>query len=454
MNVTREQSDALNAVVKIRIAPEDYEPRVNEVLRKYRKTARVDGFRVGYVPEGLIRKMYGKYTLADEVNKLVSESLGKYIEEEKLNLLGEPIPSDNQEPVDFDQDTEFEFSFDLGLSPEVDIALNKDISMVSYVIQPASDSLTQYTEHYTRRYGAFESCGEVEEGKEMVRGDFVQLDASEQVLEEGITAEDTAIYLEFVKDEETRNRFIGLKAGDALVMDVKTAFPNDVEIASMLRIGKDKVAELSSSLFRFTLRSVSRFRNAEVDQNLFDKVYGEGIVTSREEFESKIMLEVEENMRNDSLYRFRQDAKEQLLKMFTSELPSAFLKRWLFAANQGKFSVEDIEKDYVLFEKDLRWQLIQNQIIRQFSIKAGEDEILEFAKQTALAQYRQYGIFNVPDEHLLEYAKGMLSREQEAKRLFEKLYEEKVYQVIREQVSLDEKTISFDEFNRLAEADE
>jgi len=159
-------------------------------------------------------------------------------------------------------------------------------------------------------------------------------------------------------------------------------------------------------------------------------------------------------MRNDSLYRFRQDAKEQLLKMFTSELPSAFLKRWLFAANQGKFSVEDIEKDYVLFEKDLRWQLIQNQIIRQFSIKAGEDEILEFAKQTALAQYRQYGIFNVPDEHLLEYAKGMLSREQEAKRLFEKLYEEKVYQVIREQVSLDEKTISFDEFNRLAEADE
>ena len=454
MNVTKEQVDALNAVVKVKITREDYEPKVNEVLKKYKRTARVDGFRVGHVPEGLIRKMYGKYTLVDEVNKLVSESLGKFIEDEKLNILGEPIPSEKQAPVDFDQDSEYEFSFDLGLAPEPAFELGKDISMVSYQIKPEEKDLDQYVEQYTRRYGAFVSCDSVEDGKEMVRGNFVQLDAEGQVLEGGVSAEDTAIYLEFVKDDPSKALFTGLKVSDAVVLDVKTAFPNDSEIASMLRINKDKVAELNPSAFSFTITSISRFRSAEVNQELFDKIYGEGVVNSEEEFHKKLEEEQESNLKNESIYKFRLDAKKQLLDMFTAELPADFLKRWLFAANQGKFSMEDIEKDFPLFERDLKWQLIQNKIIKQFEVKVSEEEVLDFARHTALMQYRQYGIFNVPEEHLLEYAKGMLSREDEAKKLYEKLYEDKVLTVVREQVTLKEKSISGEDFNKLLETEE
>jgi trigger factor len=451
MNISKELKDSLNAVVKVQINKDDYEPRVKKVLADYQKKARIDGFRPGKVPSGLIQKMYGKSIMVEEINKLLSENLMKYIQDEHLHILGEPLPSEkDQKEIDWENSSEFEFAFDLGLSPEFEVKLTQKDKLVVYNIVPDDKIIDTYSDNYARRYGAFKTCDVIEDDKEMLKGSFVEMSAEGTVKENGITVADSTIYLEFMKDEGIKSQFMGLKQGDTITFNLAKAYPNDVELATILHKKKEEIGTIESD-FQFTIATISKFEKAEINQELFDKIYGEGNVTTEEEFRNKIVSEIQNNLSRESDYKFRTDAKELMLSKIEFTLPVEFLKRWIFASNEGKFTIEQIDQDFSKFERDLKWQLIQNKIIKDQDLKVSDDEILEFAKEQTRMQFEQYGLFSVPDEHVVSYALESLKREDDRRRMFEKKFEDKVLDYIRVTISAESKDVSTEEFDKLLE---
>jgi trigger factor len=450
MNITKENLDELNAVLKVKVGKEDYDEKVNNVLKDYRKKAKIDGFRPGKVPLGLINKMYRKPVLADEINKLVSESISKYLLEEKLNVLGEPLPHEEEKPsIDWDNDTEFEFAFDLGLAPDLEFSVSNKDKVPFYRIKIDEELRNKYIDNYTSRLGSFKTVDEVVEN-EMIKADIVQLNEGGDVKENGISAADASISVEMVKDDKIKKQFIGTKVGDIVNVDLKKAFPSDAELTSMLKIEKEQVKEVTG-VFQVTIKSISKYEKAEINQELWDKLYGEGQVKTKEEFTKKIDEEIRINLERDSEYRFRLDIKDALVKKFKKALPKEFLIRWLLEVNEGKFTREDIEKDYDHFEEDLKWQLIRDKFIQENEIKVSDEEVLDTAKEFTRAQFMQYGLSNVPDEQLEAYARESLKREKDRKSLYEKKYEDKVVELLKEMVKLDEKEISSEKFDKLFE---
>ena len=451
MNITKELKDSLNAVVKIQINKDDYEPNVKKVLTDYQKKARIDGFRPGKVPAGLVQKMYGKTVMVEEINKLLSENLMKYIQDEHLHILGDPLPSEKeQKPIDWENSSEFEFAFDLGLSPEFELKLSKKDKLVNYNIVPNDKVIDTYSDNYARRYGAFKICDTIEDGKEMLKGSFVEMSAEGGVKDDGISVSESTIYLEFMKDEDIKKQFMGLKVGDTITFDLGKAYPNNVELATILHKKKEEIGTIESD-FQFTIASVSKFEKAEINQELYDKIYGEGNVTSVEEFRTKISAEIKLNLSRESDYKFRMDAKELILNKTSFVLPVEFLKRWIFTSNEGKFTVEQIDQDFTKFENDLKWQLIQNKIVKEQDLKISDEEILDFAKEQTRTQFEQYGLFNVPDEHIVNYAQESLKREEDRRRIIERKYEDKVLEFVRATISCESKNVTSEEFDKLLE---
>jgi trigger factor len=375
----------------------------------------------------------------------------KYIKDENLNILGDPLPSEKeQKPIDWENDTEFEFAFDLGLSPEIDVNFSKKEKFIQYTIEPDSKIVENYIDNYTRRYGAFKTCTEIADEKEMVKGTFVELNSDGSIKEGGMNVTDATIYLEFLKDDEIKKQFAGLKEGSVVSFNIRKAYPNDTEIGSILKIKKEQAALINSD-FQLTIESVSKFEKSEINQELFDKIYGEGKVNSEEEFRAKIQEEINANLDRESDYKFRLDAKEKVLEKANFPLPVEFLKRWVFSSNEGKFTMEQIDQDFPKFERDLKWQLVQNKIIKENDLKISDEEMLEFAKVYAKMQFEQYGLFNVPEEHLVNYAQDTLKRDEDRRRLFERKYEDKVLDFIKETVTIDNKKISSQDFDKLIE---
>ena len=448
MNITDEKVDNLNAILKIQIGKEDYESRVGDVLNDYKKKARLDGFRPGKVPIGLIKKMYGKAVLIEEINKIVSESISKYLIDKDLNILGEPLPSDKeQKTIDWDNQTDFEFAFDLGLAPEFDMNLSKKDKIPFYEIKIDQKIRDTYTEKYTRRYGTFTPV-EMAKEKEMLKGSIRQIDAEGNITENGIYAEDTSFSVEIIKDKKIKGKFVGARIKDVINFDIKKAFPNDQEIASILYINKDDVPALSPD-FQFTINEISRFENAGLNQEFFDKAFGKDKVKTVEEFEILVENEIKNNLTREEEFKFSLDVKEKTINKLEIELPVEFLKKWLFRINEGKVAKEDIDKDFEKFEKDLKWQLIKDKVIKENEIKVAEDEALDYAKKVTLMQFQQYGMTNIPDEQLEKYARELLKKEEDNKRIYEKKYEEKVIEFIKELVKIDHKEVTADEFNKL-----
>jgi len=451
MNISKELKDELNAVVKVLIGKDDYEPKVKKVLNDYQKKARIDGFRPGKVPAGMIQKLYGKTVMVDEINKLLSENILKYIQDENLHILGDPLPSEKeQKPIDWETQSEFEFVFDLGLSPEFDLKISDKDKFTAYTIVPGDKAVETYLDNYARRYGAFVTVNTIEEGKEMLKGSFVEMSAEGTVKDGGITISESSIYLEFMKDEDIKKQFMELKQNDVITFNLRKAFPNDVEIATILHKKKEEVTSIDSD-FQMTIATISKFQNAELNQELFDKIYGEGIVTTEQEFKAKVQEEVKANLNRESDYKFRIDAKEAILKKVNFTLPVDFLKRWVFSSNEGKFTHEQIEQDFPKFEQDLKWQLIQNKVIKDHDLKISDEELLEFAKAQSKMQFEQYGLFNVPEEHLLNYAQESLKREEDRRKLFERKYEDKVLDFVREIATVETKDVTSEEFDKLFE---
>ncbi len=449
MNIKKDSIDELNAVVTVTIEKPDYEERVANVLKDYRRKARFDGFRPGKVPQGLVNKMYGKPVLAEEINKVLSESLSKYLVDEKLNILGEPLPNlEKPVKIDWDNDTEFEFAFDIGLAPNMDFSISEKDKIPYFNISVDKEEVDKQVDRIASRYGSFKEVEQVVE-KEMIKADMEEVDSNGNPVENGVKAEDVSISLEFVKDEDIKNKFTGLKAGDQLVIDVNKAFENETDRAALLKVDKEKLGEISGD-FTVKIKSVSKFEKAEVNQELYDKAYGKDAVKSSEEFLQKVEQELKTVFDRNSDYKFRLDARAYYLEKFKQELPSAFLKRWLLHANEGKVTQEQIDKDFDHFTSDLKWQLIKGKVTREQEFKINEPELLEHAKDAIRQQFIQYyGIGEVPADMLEKYAKESLSREEDRNRYVESMNENLVFDFIKKTVKLDNNEVTLEKFNKL-----
>ncbi len=448
MNIVKENVEGLNAVLKVTVEQADYQDRVTKALGDYRKKAKIDGFRPGMVPAGIINKLYRKPVMAEEINKMVSEAISKYIYEEKIKLLGEPMPSEaHQKDVDWDNDTNFEFAFDLGLAPEIEVKLSGRDKLPYYEIKIDQELRDSYTTSYRRRYGKM-LPGEIAGEEDVMRGKVEQLDTTGNPMENGIMVDDAFVSLKMVTDAEQKSKFVGSKAGDIIDFDIRKTFTNDTDLAAMLKIKKEEV-ELLTPDFRFIPTEVRSFQESEINQEFFDKVYGEGVVNSLEEFNQRVDSDIRANLSRESDFKFALDVKEKLMEKTKMELPDSFLKRWLFAINEGKFTLEQIEKDYEHFANDLKWQMIRDHVAVTNEIKISEEDVLEKAKEFALDQFKNYGFLNVPESEVENFAHRILSNKEEDRRIREKLVEDKVLEVIKGIVKLDVKEITTKEFDQL-----
>jgi len=449
MNITQENTDKLNAILNVKVEQADYTERVEKVLKDYRRQAKVDGFRPGKVPMGLIKKMYHTPVLVDEVNKLVSESLFNYLQENKVNILGEPLPhKDEEKKFDFEKDTEFEFKFDLGLAPELNMEVTAKDKVAFYKIKVDKKQQDEYKEQLLQRFGEFKAV-EKAGNDELIKCTLEKVDKEGNEVENGIRVENVSLSLDMMKDDDQKVLFSGTAGGDEVVFDVKKAYPNDTEVASLLRIDKTEVAMLEGS-FKCIIDEVNKFEKAVVGQEFYDKVYGEGEVKSEEEFTKRVTEEIALNYEREGEYRFMVDAREALIKKAKIDLPVEFLKRWMVETNE-QITEEQVAEDFEKYEDDFRWQLIKEHLLKQQDIKVSEEEALEAAKAMALNQYMQYGMSNVPEEYLESYAKEMMSKPEESRKFYEQKGEEKLISYIKSVVKLDEKDVSSEKFRKLYE---
>jgi trigger factor len=449
MNITKENVDDLNAVLKIQVEKTDYDGNVEKVLRDYRKKANIKGFRPGMVPIGLIKKMYGKAVQIDEINKIVTENIQKYLTDEKIEILGDPLPRlDDHEKIDFDTQESFTFSFDLGLAPAFEIKLSNKNKVPYYEIDADEKMKKDYLENYTRRYGKFEKA-DLSEEKDMLKGKIEILDADGNPIADGISVDDTTLSIDIIRDKKIKKQFIGIKEKETIDFDLREAYPNENEIAGLLKKQKDEVSGINGN-FRFTVNEISRFHPAEINQELFDRIYGEGVVSSEVDFRKKIDEEIIANLKHESDYKLSLDVKKLAADKTDFTLPEDFLKRWLLKVNE-KTTEELIEKDFGTFKSDLKWQLIRNRVARMNEVKITEEELQKEAENITRYQFRQYGLFYATEEQVSNYAKETLKREEDAKRIADKILEEKIIELLKGMVKLETKTVSIEEFNRLFE---
>jgi trigger factor len=449
MNISKENIDDLNAVLKIKIEKTDYEDKVETVLKDYRKKATIKGFRPGMVPIGLIKKMYGKAVQIDEINKIVTENIQKYITDEKLEILGDPLPKvDEQNKIDFDTQQDFTFSFELGLTPLFELKLSKKNKVNQYDIIVDEKMRSQYLENYTRRYGELKKAEQIEE-KDVVKGRIEAIDENGNVIPEGPSVEETSLGIDIIKDEKIKKEFIGKNIHDTIDFDLKKAFPNDTEIAGILHKKKEEVADLGAN-YRFTVNEISRFYPAELGKELFDKIFGEGVINSEEEFMKKIEEEIVANLKRESDFKLMMDIKNMTMEKTDFQFPEEFLKKWLLRVNE-KSTAEQIEKEFDSFSKDLKWQLIRNKVARDNEVKISEEELQKEAENITRYQFQQYGLFYTTDEQIANYAKETLKRDEDAKRIADKILDEKVILLIKELVKLEDKSVTTEEFNKLFE---
>jgi trigger factor len=363
--------------------------------------------------------------------------------------LGEPLPNEtDQKEIDFNTQEEFEFIFDIGLAPEFEVELSKKDKIKSYLINPSEEMINNQIKSYTSRYGKYVQ-EEVVEEKDMVKGEMLEL-ADGKVNEEGIKVKDAVLTPAYMKDEATKALFVGAKKGDVITFNPLKSFENETEVASLLKISKDDVKDVTAD-FSITIESITRYNESEIDQELFDKVYGEGVVSSEEEFKAKIVENIRENLSQDSDYKFGMDTKDVLVKKYDSlQFPDTFLKRWLLATNKN-LTEETLETDYPKMIADLKWQLIKDKIAKANNSKIENEDVLDYARKIARAQFAQYGMIGMGDDILDNYAKDILKKEETVKNIIEKVAENKVLDIVKNAVKLDVKEVTIDEFNKLFE---
>lgn len=447
MNVSKENIDELNAVLTIELDKADYEPKVEKGLKDYGKRVAIKGFRPGHAPAGMIKKMYGKSILVDTIDRMIGEELSKYIKDNNLDILGEPLPNEKQEPIDFDKDVDkVTFKFDLGLSPEIIVDV-KTLSVPAYTITIDDKAVNDQVENIAGRYGSHAPV-EVSTENSLLKG----------VVTLGDTKNEKALAsVAVIKDEAAKAQFIGKKAGDTVEFDVRKAFPEDSEIAYLLGISNDEAAKIEAgATASITISEVSEFKNAEVNKELFDKVYPDGSVADEAAFRDKVKEQLAASNAFAEEFRFGVDVRKALLAAAGDiKLPEEFLKRWLTIVNRDNknFSPEVLEQEFPKFLNDLKWQVVKNRVAKKNELTIDYNDVLNFAKRTAKAQLMQYGITNYPEEQLTTYAEGMVKNEEQRQHLTEGAVEQKVFAFAKDNAKIDSKAISQDDFNKLFEAE-
>lgn len=453
MNILRTDIDAVNATLTIQISEADYAQKVEKTLKDYRKKANIPGFRPGMAPMGLVKKMYGRGVKADELNRLIQEELYKYIGDNNIDILGEPLPNreDENRDIDFENGKEFEFKFDIALAPEFEPVMNKKDNIKVYDITITDEMVDNQIKNYAARFGNYNQVDEAVDMKDMLKGNIIELNADGKVNEDGIKVNDAVLAAEYMKDEVQKELFNKAKKNSIVVFNPQTAFGNEAEISSMLKISKEAAKEFTADV-QFEITSITHYETSPINQSLFDKVYGEGKVTDEADFRAKVADGIKESYKEDSDYKFGIDARAAMIKkMDKLVFPEEFLKRWLLATNEN-MTEETVEKDFNLMLDDLKWYIFKNKVAKANELKVEKEDINAFARKMAKIQFAQYGMTSVPDDILDNYAKEMMNKQETVRNIAEKALEDKVFAIIRNNVKTVETPISVEDFNKLFEA--
>ena len=449
MNVTKNQIDDLNATIKIQLDKDDYATRVSDALKDYQKKAVIDGFRKGKTPFGIIKKMYGKAVLIEEINKLIGESLSNYIQENDLNILGEPLPSETeQKELNLDEEN-FEFVYDIALAPVMNVKLSKREKVPYYIIKVDDEMIDKQIESICKSNGELISVDTIE-GSEYVKGELIELGEDGKPKEGRIHVEDASLSVEHMKDEEQVKIFVGKQVGNEVIFNPSKAYPNKTDYAALLQISKEEAEHVTSD-FCFIISEIKRYVEAEVNQALFDKIYGEGNVKSVEEFRARVKEDLAKQFRAHSEYRLTVDARDKMLKKNEDVvLPEAFLKRWMLATNK-ELTQEAVDKDFNSYRDEFKWQLIKGDMIKENNIKVEDEDMKAVGREVAAAQLQQYGLYGLSDEQLDGFAVRLLENEKQRASLYDRALENKIFSVIKEGVKLEEQEISMEDFGKLFE---
>ena len=449
MNVSMQNVDKVSALLTVNIEKADYQEKVEKVLKKYRQQANVPGFRKGMVPMSLIKKQFGKSVMAEEVDKLMQEKVNEYIRENKVNMLGMPLPNEEKmQVIDFDTQENFEFVFDIALAPEFKAEVTEQDAIDFYTIAVSDEMVNSQVDMYAQRAAKYEKVEDYQD-RDMIKGLLAELDENGNTKESGIQVEGAVMMPSYMKNDEQKAIFATAKVNDVLVFNPNAAFEgNEAELSSLLKIKREEVAEMKSN-FSFQVEEITRAVPAALDQALFDQVFGEGAVSSEEEFRGKIKEGIAAQFMADSNYKFLLDARTYLMnKVGKLEFPDALLKKIMLLNNEDK-GESFVEENYEKSLEELTWHLIKEQLVEAFGIKVEQADILEIAKENTRMQFAQYGMMSIPEEMLENYAKEMLKKKENVEGLVNRAVESKLAAALKAKVSLNNKEVSMEEFNNL-----
>jgi len=444
MNISQEKIDSLNAVVTINIKPEDYQPRVEKAIKDHAKKAKIPGFRPGMVPPAHIKKMYGKSILVDEVNNLLSDTLNNYINEQQLEVLGQPLPKADDKQYNWDFADDFEFNYEVGLAPAFEVDFSSKDKVTQYVIKADKETLEARIKNIRKSYGKMTNPDVSADG-DVLYAELVQLSPDGSVFDGGVS-NTTSVRLDQVQDEKIKKSLIGLKKDDEVTLDIQKAYNNDAtRIAAILKVDDETAAGLESN-FRLTVKNVNRLEESDLNQEFFDKLFGEGTVTTEDEFRAKITEEVEAMFAQDAERKLQNDLYKLAIEKATFQLPDEFLKRWLKATNE-KLTEEELTGGYEDFAKNLKWTLVENKIIKDNKIEIKYEEVFAAAKQRLDAQFRMYSPQPLSEEQLGQYTVQYLQNRDEANKIFEEVKAVKALDYLKSVVTLENKEVDAKDFS-------
>lgn len=452
MKISFENPDKVNGLLTLTVEEADYKENVEKTLKNYRKKANVPGFRPGMVPMGMIKRQFGTTAKVDEINKLLGEQIYKYVKDNNIQMLGEPLPSDKQEPVDMEKEAPYTFMFDIAVAPEFKAELTGDDTIDYYTITVDDKIIDQQIDVFASRAGHYDKVEDYQ-ANDMLKGDIRELDENGNTKEGGITVEGAVLMPEYIKVEDQKKLFDGAKLGDIITFNPKKAYPeSDIEVSSLLKMKKEEVADLTAD-FSYQITEISRYVKAEVNQELFDQVYGKDVIKDEKDFREKIAEGLKAQFAVDSDFKFIQDVRKYLVdKVGALTYPDALLKRIMLNNNKDK-GEEFVEKNYEQSIKELTWHLVKEQLVKANGIKIEDSDIEETAKEAAKAQFAQYGMNNIPEEYIENYAKDMLKKREYIDSFVDRSIDRKLTEILKNVVKLENKTATLEEFNKMMQAE-
>lgn len=435
------------STLTVEVSESDYIESVTNVLKKYRKDAVVPGFRKGKTPMSIIEKQYKTSIVVDEVNKMLQDNLYKHITDNKIRVLGSPLPKSSVE-IDWVNNVDFVFEYEIGLAPEFDVKISSKDKLTYYSIKADTKLVDGYCNDIAKRYGKMSNPNKSIDG-DLVFCSINQLDVNGEVMINGISNEAT-VSMDVIEDKKVKKKFIGLKSGDQLTLNVMSVFQNHSDLSAMLKITHDQLHALTSDSFRFTVKQINRLAPSEFNKELFDKVYSDGSVTNIKEFKQKVTEEAEKSFVVESDRMLKNDVVLYLVKKVKLEMPDEFLKRWLVQTSEKPLTLEQVESDYHMYSKSLKWQLLENKILENNEVKVNNEDLLSFTKELVAKQMMQYGQVSSDEKQILDIAENILKNEDERKKISEQLFDEKTLSIYKKSFKLNEKSISYDDFVKLA----